>query len=229
MNLYTHAEWVRFREEIIKLDDGRCVRCGRSRTDGVVLQVHHKSYAPGRRPWEYAYTECETLCKGCHAQEHGIIMPLSDWELVGSDDLGALIGNCELCGTELQYIYAVIHPKWGSLAVGTYCCDRLTLTTAASEHHRKHIKVRDRRARFLSSTRWKERSGEWRITQKGIAVCISACNDKFIVSMNGARGKIEYASIFDAKLKVLDVIDSGKAPEFLERRRAKLSQSWHQQ
>src|ERR1700709_1007284 len=100
MNLYGHIEWLKFRAEIIKLDDGKCVRCGRARTEGVVLQVHHKSYAPGRRPWEYPHAECETLCKGCHAEEHGKIMPQSDWELVASDDLGGLNGNCELCETE---------------------------------------------------------------------------------------------------------------------------------
>jgi hypothetical protein len=170
MNTYDHPEWIRFREEVIKLDGGRCVRCNRSPADGVVLQVHHKSYIPGRSPWAYCQTECETLCKGCHAQEHGIIMPQSDWVLVASDDLGDMCGECEYCGTELRYIFAIVHPKWGSMAVGTDCCDRLTVTREASEYHESYIKKREQRVRFLNSKRWRWRDDAWWITQKGIKV-----------------------------------------------------------
>ena len=134
MNLYRHADWLRFRSEVIKLHGGRCARCLRSSdADAVVLQVHHKAYVRGRKPWEYGHTECEALCKGCHAVEHGLITPQSGWQLLGSDDLGDLIGNCELCSTELRYIYAIYHEAWGAMAVGTDCCDRLTETTTASE------------------------------------------------------------------------------------------------
>ena len=75
------------------------------------------------------------------------------------------------------------------------------------------------------SSAFEERRGEWRITQKGISVCILTFDDKFVLSMNAVKGKIKYDSIFDAKLKALDVIDSGEAPKFPERRRAKSLQS----
>lgn len=215
MNVYKHVDWARFREEVIKLDGGKCVRCERSRADGVVLQVHHKFYVPGRLPWKYEHVECETLCKGCHAQEHGIIMPQADWTLLGSDDLGGLYGNCESCGTELRYIFAITHPKWGTMEVGTDCCDRLTLTTKASEQQ----KVREARGRFLSSKRWKEDLGKWTIKQKGIAVRISPSNGKFCISMDDALSKVEYETLMDAKLKVYDVIDSGEAAAYLKKRR----------
>ena len=219
MNLYNHAEWVRFREEIIRLDGGKCVQCDRSRADGVVLQVHHKSYAPGRSPWQYEHADCETLCKGCHAQEHGIIMPQSDWILIGSDDLGELSGECDDCATELRYVFLIMHPKWGVMAVGTDCCDRLTLTKEASEYHATVVKLRERRARFLSSKRWKEDSGVWSFKQKGIHVCICPDNGKFRVSMDGAKGKAEYDNLFDAKLRVFDTIESGEAADYLAKKR----------
>lgn len=222
MKAYRHVDWLKFREEVIKLDGGKCTRCDRSRADGVVLQVHHKAYVSGRMPWQYGHDECETLCKGCHAQEHGIIMPQADWVLVGSDDLGDLIGNCEYCGTDLRYVFAITHPKWGALAVGTDCCDRLTMTAEASEYHDKYVKAREARGRFLGSKRWRQIGLEWRIKRKGIAVCIAPSNDKFRITMDGAKGKADYATLVDAKLKAFDLIESGEAAEFLAKRRERV-------
>ena len=222
MNSYKHVEWIKFREEVIKLDGGKCLHCHRSRADGVVLQVHHKSYLAGRMPWHYRHDECETLCKGCHAQEHGIIMPQADWTLVGSDDLGDLCGNCEYCGTELRYVFAIIHPKWGALAVGTDCCDRLTMSTAASEYHDRFVKAREARGRFISSKRWKLIGADWAIKQKGISVRVSPMGGKFRVSMDGAMGKAQFEALIDAKLKVFDLIESGEAGQYLALRRQRM-------
>ena len=152
MNLYNHSDWARFRGEVIKLDGQRCVRCSRGRSDDVVLQVQHKRYIPGRKPWEYTHSDCETLCKGCHAEELGIIMPSSGWLLLATDDLGDLNGNCELCGTALRYSYAIVHPGWGSMAVGTDCCDKLTGTTDASEYYDMMVKDRGKMKRFVQGT-----------------------------------------------------------------------------
>lgn len=225
MNLYNHLEWKRFREEIIKLDGGRCVRCERSRMDGVILQVHHKSYASGRLPWEYGRTECETLCKGCHAEEHGIIMPKSGWELLASDDLGDLVGNCEWCGTRLRYIFAIAHPHWSSMAVGTDCCDNLTETTTASEFHDARIKQLQRRKRFVSSRRWKKSAcgGVW-IKQEGLTVEILPSDRAFRIRMAEVMGKADYDTLLDAKMKVFDFIESGEATAFFRARRERARQ-----
>lgn len=221
MNLYNHADWKRFRGEVIKLDGDRCVRCSRGRHD-VVLQVHHKRYIPGRKPWEYAHSECETLCKGCHAEEHGIIMPTSDWFLLGTDDLGGLNGNCELCGTALRYSYAIVHPSWGAMAVGTDCCDKLTGTTDASEHHDIMLKDRGKLKRFVSSPSWKTLpSGEQSIIRGGIAVRIGEADGKFYIGLGPANGKAPHDSLIDAKIKALELIDTGQAAAYLEKRRDK--------
>ena len=221
MNLYNHADWKRFRGEVIKLDGDRCVRCSRGRHD-VVLQVHHKRYIPGRKPWEYAHSECETLCKGCHAEEHGIIMPTSDWFLLGTDDLGGLNGNCELCGTALRYSYAIVHPSWGAMAVGTDCCDKLTGTTDASEHHDIMLKDRGKLKRFVSSPSWKTLpSGEQSIIRGGIAVRIGEADGKFYIGLGPANGKAPHDSLIDAKIKALELIDTGEAATYLGKRRDK--------
>lgn len=223
MNPYRHIEWVNFRNEVIKLHGGMCARCGRSRQDGVILQVHHANgYVSGRKPWEYGHTECEALCKGCHAQEHGKVMPQSGWDLIGCDDLGDVGGNCELCGTDIRYIYAISHESWGSMAVGTDCCDRLTGSAEASEHHARHLKTVDMRKRFVNSKRWQYlESGAIKITRKGITVLIHSDGDKFIIQLNDVIGREKHDSLLDAKIKAFEVIESGEASEFLNRRREK--------
>jgi len=220
MKHYRHSDWMRFRNEVIKLHQGRCARCDRSREDGIVLQVHHKVYVSGRLPWEYAYSECEALCQGCHAQEHGKIMPQSGWQCVGTDDLGDIADNCELCGQDIRYIYAITHPTWGAMAVGTDCCDRLTGTTEAAEHHDRYMKQIDARKRFISSKRWKILdNGAQCIKQKGIGVTVRLQDNKYVILLNGICGKSKYDTIFDAKLRVFELIDSGEAATFLARRR----------
>lgn len=104
-NPYSNVQWIEFRNEMIELDGGVCKRCGRGIGDGVVLQVHHKAYRKGALPWEYSYSDCETLCKGCHGQEHGKVRPSFGWELLGTDDLGELSGVCEFCSTEIRYVF----------------------------------------------------------------------------------------------------------------------------
>lgn len=221
MNLYNHADWSRFRAEVIRLDGERCVRCSRGHDDAV-LQVHHKRYIAGRRPWEYAHSECETLCKGCHAEEHGIIMPSGGWLLLATDDLGDLNGNCELCGTALRYSYAIVHPGWGAMAVGTDCCDRLTGTTDASEYHDMMLKDRGKLKRFVSSPSWTTlSSGEQCIVRAGIPVRIAENGGKFFIGLGPAQGKAPHDSLIDAKIKALELIDSGEAAAYLERRRQK--------
>lgn len=219
MDAYRHVDWKRFRQQVIKLDDGRCVRCLRGLGDGVVLQVHHKHYVEGRLPWQYEHSDCETLCKGCHAKEHGIIQPTSGWRLLGCDDLGDLIGECEDCGTELRYVYLITHPKWHAMEVGTDCCDRLTGTDEASVAHIEYLRVNDMRKRFVQSKRWSHLiADQWTITQKGIRVCISEMDGVFKIAMNDRNGKAIFNSLFDAKVHVFDAIHSGKADEYLRKK-----------
>lgn len=223
MDPYRHKDWKNFREEVIKLDGGRCVRCLRSPEDGAVLQVHHKNYLFGRHPWEYSYEECETLCKGCHAEEHGIIMPRSGWMSMGGDDLGEYpAGTCELCGTDLRYIFLIQHPNWGSMSVGTDCHDKLTGTSDARAFHDRSEKLRQKRKRFVSSPRWEElRSGELAIEQQGIWLRVAPHGAGFRVLMDAAVGKTVYTTVLDAKMKAFELIENGAAAAYLEARRIK--------
>lgn len=58
--------WKRLREQVLKRDGGRCVRCGRI----CHLQAHHRFYREG---WEQSEVgDLITLCRWCHELEHGL-------------------------------------------------------------------------------------------------------------------------------------------------------------
>lgn len=216
MKGYKTTKWEAFRQEVIELDGGACRVCRRGEPE-VVLQVHHQKYIPGKPPWDYAYSDCETLCKGCHAREHGIIRPAHGWEFLGYEDLGELIGSCELCGHPLRHQFYVHHERWGTMEVGTYCCDSLTDTELASNAVESQKRHEDRKRRFIRSTRWSERNGVHSIAQQKLTVRILPSPSGFHIEMNGTRGKHSYPTLEEAKARVFEVIDSGEAQAYLAR------------
>lgn len=126
-NLYANRRWFEFSRRVQLRDGNKCLKCHRSPPD-VVLQVHHELYVPNKNPWEYALSDCTTLCKGCHAREHGHVEPNSGWFLMSIDDLGDLIGTCERegCGNDIRYEHLTYHPEWGYKKVGSTCIEHLT-------------------------------------------------------------------------------------------------------
>ena len=73
-------KWARLRQDILHRDGYRCRKCGGSRQrGGDGLQVHH--IKPVYRHPELSYDErnLETLCRGCHAREHG--RPETEWTI----------------------------------------------------------------------------------------------------------------------------------------------------
>lgn len=217
-----NSRWQRFRAEVIELDGGVCCRCGQGEPDAV-LQVHHKTYIKGRMPWDYPYDLCETLCRGCHAAEHGLIPPRIGWTYLGDQDLGDLCGTCEYCGNEIRYVFYIHHPHWEPLEVGTVCCDNLTGTELASNRIDSVQRYRGRLSRFLSSARWQSHHGRLSISQKNISVEILADISGFRIAMNGIIGRGLYGSLEEAKTTVFDVIENGQAERFF-RRQSKANQ-----
>lgn len=214
-NLYAHKFWVAFRERVIALDGGECIECGRSREDGVVLQVHHKHYVSGRKPWEYETSECETLCRGCHAREHGEIRPDTGWEYVGEEDLGDLIGNCELCDNSIRYVHYVQHEHWEQMGVGTHCCDNLTGTREAAEGRRRLGRYR----RFISSSKWIAGNGFLKIKHCGFTIAVVSGQQGYKLVIDDVQGRKSFETETDAKNFVFTFIDTGEAAKFSEQQR----------
>jgi len=216
---YRLPEWQAYRVEMLEREGYKCSQCGRSKEVGVVLQVHHKSYVTGRRPWDYPYDDCEVLCRGCHGELHGRVRPSIGWKCFGDDDLGDLCGNCELCGTELRYVFFISHPHWEPMEVGTVCCDHLTETEYASNKVDSITKCRERAVRFVESPRWRNERGVQTITQKGFTIQLVIAGAAYRLKINSQMGKQMHPTPDAAKLAAFDVIENGKAEEYLRKRR----------
>jgi len=215
MGGYQSKCWQAFRREVIELDGGCCQRCARSEPE-VILQVHHKKYISGRAPWQYDYRDCETLCKGCHAADHGKIPPKTGWQYLGYEDLGEVSANCELCGSNFRYQFFIYHSHWGSMQVGTYCCDALTGTDIASRKIDHQNKYDERRKRFVRSRRWIKISEREIIRQKGIRIEIAKFDGRFYLQLDQYPGKNGFDTVGDAKSHVFDIIEDGRAEKFLK-------------
>ncbi|SBW05306.1 conserved hypothetical protein [uncultured Dysgonomonas sp.] len=213
---YKNSLWFEFRESVIELDGYKCSVCGRGR-DEVILQVHHLKYIAGRKPWEYATHQCKTLCKSCHASEHGIIMPKFGWEYIGDEDLGDLIGTCDNCGSSLRYLFYIFHENWGTVGVGTHCCDILTDSNIASNLIESQKRYDERKKRFLISKRWKETDHILKIKQGVFKIEIKRHNSTYCLKINQLESKKVYKSIEDAQSKVFDIIESGELIDYFKK------------
>jgi len=214
-NLHHRPEWRAFRALIVEHDGGVCQICKRGPSDGVILQVHHKVYHKGRLPWDYDPSDCQTLCKLHHAEFHEKIRPSTGWDLVLEDDLGGLDGVCEACGTGIRYVFHIDHPRWHPLAVGTYCCDRLTGTTDASESRLKA----ERKERFLNSDNWKDTNGIHSIERMKMNFLIRKDSRGHFIHFMGVDGRTRFPSLDQAKDGLFHLIDSGDARRFKNKTR----------
>lgn len=48
-------------------DDFTCVECGQK---DATLNVHHRYYKSGNKPWQYPSWAMLTLCESCHKAKH---------------------------------------------------------------------------------------------------------------------------------------------------------------
>jgi hypothetical protein len=229
MDTYRSKAWKAFRSEVFRLDDFACTVCGKTAEAGAILQVHHKRYLPGHMPWEHPYELCATVCKGCHAAEHGRIPPRVGWTHCGWDDLGDLDGECELCGNEIRYVFAVHHSRWGTMEVGEICCDHLTDTTLASNLMESKRRYLTRRRTFVQSSRWHV-LGDFhqRIKHKGyrIEVLWTVKVGAYQLKVDGTLGKRAFRDMLEAKMKIFDLFESGELAKYSERQSKKNRNRW---
>lgn len=65
--LLRDPRWQRKRLEVLSRSDFTCEVCGAA---DRTLNVHHKAYKKGAKPWEYEITELRALCEECHEAHH---------------------------------------------------------------------------------------------------------------------------------------------------------------
>jgi hypothetical protein len=141
------------------------------------------------------------------------------WDFIGYEDLGEVVGNCDLCGTAIRYVFVVHHPHWPAMEVGEVCCDHLTSTQIATNHMESMRRFRDRQQRFVSSSRWEVAShGAHSIKQKGFAIQVESRPDGgYRLRVNGRLGKKRFLCVEDAKKMVFEIIESGTAKKYFDR------------
>jgi hypothetical protein len=60
---YRDPRWQRKRLAVMEAAGFACEQCG---TTDKTLNVHHRHYTKGAKPWEYADDELRCLCERCH-------------------------------------------------------------------------------------------------------------------------------------------------------------------
>lgn len=229
-NSYRDKKWYDKRRQIIARDNHTCTRCGRHLSDDQ-LQVHHLQYFEGRKPWEYEDFELITLCKHCHAEEHGQIKPTYGWNYEGMEDLEDLVGECDNCHQAIRYAHLISHPEWGFMTVGSQCAENLTSEYGLSEREEEAKKLAQRYRRFLNSPKWKHRKNGYFMDFDDCHIKIwdngNYCNLDIVVSLWHKQtlehryeklcSKQKYATIEDSKTQAFKVITNGSLIKYCER------------
>lgn len=190
--LYTNNQWQAFAAKVKHRDGNACMQCQRAEPE-VTLQVHHEIYVEDKPPWEYALSDCRTLCKGCHAQEHELQEPSSGWSLIGIEDLGGLDGVCERqhCGHEIRYAHVAYHPRCGYKTVGSTCIEILTQKDRLLSS--RLIALYKNISHFVHSSTWQEG-----VTKKGKAY-ISSRYKHHTVRIYGCENHYSFQTVLKEK------------------------------
>lgn len=75
--LLKDPRWQRVRLRVFERDGWACQECGDTKT---TLNVHHRQYRRGLKPWEYNDGELVTLCRPCHYREGFLLIGIDDGE-----------------------------------------------------------------------------------------------------------------------------------------------------
>lgn len=62
--LLKDPRWIKRRNEILSRDNNTCQYCG---CQDKYMQVHHKRYIKGNKPWEYEDKDLVCICEKCHS------------------------------------------------------------------------------------------------------------------------------------------------------------------
>lgn len=72
---FKDPRWQKKRLEILERDDFCCQICFDTKE---TLNVHHRIYSKGKKPWEYDNKHLVTLCETCHSDETKVIPDMRD-------------------------------------------------------------------------------------------------------------------------------------------------------
>ena len=220
-SVYRTTQWKDFRRSVIEAHQCRCDQCKKSEAEGITLQVHHTYYDSSllKKPCDYPLSSFDVLCKGCHAKEHGHIMPTEGWVYVdGSfEDMKEPCFPCEYpgCGFELRYVHTVFHPKWGSLRVGHVHADKLTGTNQATEVEKAENRKQKSYESFMNDKKWQHSNNRYSLDFVHFPVSIIQQNDTYQLSIFiPLQGT--YESLVEAKKAAFNICYNNTPQQFFK-------------
>jgi uncharacterized protein YkuJ len=126
------------------------------------------------------------------------------------------VNGLSRCGSSLRYSFTIFHPQWGTLEVGTICCDNLTDSEVASNFKESRLKFQSRKQRFIDTKRWINDGQKYCIKQGLFEIEIFETSSKFCLRVNGKKSKITHDTLDLAKTRVFDIIEDGSLMKFFK-------------
>lgn len=104
-DLLRDPRWQKKRLEIMHRDSFKCTAC---HCDNETLNVHHRYYQDGQKPWEYEDVSLVTLCESCHKEEKELLSGERSllFRCLGIQGYSASQVNslsCDLLGTSREF------------------------------------------------------------------------------------------------------------------------------
>jgi len=87
--LFKDVKWQKKRLEVLELSHWECENCG---SKEKTLNVHHRYYTKGKKPWEYINEELMCLCTDCHKEFHLILDAFKNIGFLNLSDLYRIYG-----------------------------------------------------------------------------------------------------------------------------------------
>lgn len=83
-------------------------------------------------------------------------VPHTGWTCTGVTDLGAPVGVCAMCGTQIiRYVHHMVHPEYPPLGVGCVCAGKMEGNVQAARQRERDFKNRQTRLARFMERKWK--------------------------------------------------------------------------
>ena len=102
-------------------------------------------------------------------------VPHKGWQFQSLEDLGDLVGTCEMCETQsIRYVHYMEHPDYdGALGVGCVCAGHMGENYEAAKERESRFQARANKRRRWMRTTWKEsRRGNPYMNRNGLNIVI---------------------------------------------------------
>ena len=139
-------------------------------------------------------------------------VPHKGWQFRSFEDLGDLVGTCEMCETQsIRYVHYMEHPDYGDvLGVGSVCAGNMGEDyTTAQERERQAKSKASRRTRWMQA-QWRESArGNSYINRKGYNIVVYGSSGRWAYRIQDRQteqtwSEPGFASEDDAKLAAFE-------------------------